>query len=105
MIRLLLGGVVWGALGVKKRRRRGGPFYPLLLRLRRRGLIRPAGQPLALWIEQLQWPEQEAKLLVLSAIESAEQKTYGASTDEASTVEVRRANGLSSRQLPQGKRH
>ena len=102
---LLLGGVVWGALGVKKRRRRGGPFYPLLLRLRRRGLIRPAGQPLALWIEQLQWPEQEAKLLVLSAIESEEQKTYGASTDEASTVEVRRANGLSSRQLPQGKRH
>lgn len=102
---LLLGGVVWGALGVKKRRRRGGPLYPLLLRLRRRGLIRPAGQPLALWIEQLQWPEQEAKLLVLSAIESEEQKTYGASTDEASTVEVRRANGLSSRQLPQGKRH
>ena len=102
---LLFGGVVWGALGVKKRRRRGGPFYPLLLRLRRRGLIRPAGQPLALWVEQLQWPEEEAKLLVLSAIESAEQKTYGASTDEASTVEVQRANGLSSRQLPQGKRH
>ena len=102
---LLFGGVVWGALGVKKRRRRGGPFKTLLRRLRRRGLIRPAGQPLALWIEQLQWPEEEVKGLVLAAIESAEQTTYGAAKHEDSTVEVRRANRLSARQLPQGKRN
>lgn len=102
---LLLGVVVWGALGVKKRRRRGGPFQPLLHRLRRRGLIRPAGQPLALWLEQLQWPEEEVKRLVLSAVESVEQTTYGAATYEAGTAEVRRANRLPARQLPQGNRN
>ena len=102
---LLLGGVVWGALGVKKRRRRGGPFHPLLQRLRRRGLIRPAGQPLARWIEQLQWPEEEVKRLVLAAIESAEQTTYGATTHEVITAEVRQANRLPARRLPQGKRN
>ena len=102
---LLFGGVVWGALGVKKRRRRGGPFHPLLQRLRRRGLVRPAGQPLARWIEQLQWPEEEVKRLVLAAIESAEQTTYGATTHEVITAEVRRANRLPARRLPQGKRN
>ena len=102
---LLFGSVVWGALGVKKRRRRGGPFHPLLQRLRRRGLIRPAGQPLARWIEQLQWPEEEVKRLVLAAIESAEQTTYGATTHEVITAEVRRANRLPARRLPQGKRN
>ena len=102
---LLFGSLVWGALGVKKRRRRGGPFHPLLQRLRRRGLIRPAGQPLARWIEQLQWPEEEVKRLVLAAIESAEQTTYGATTHEVITAEVRRANRLPARRLPQGKRN
>ena len=101
---LLLGGAFWTAVGVKKRRRRGGPFQPLLLRLRRRGLVRPAGQPLGFWMAQLQWPEEEAKQLVLAAIESAEQKTYGVSAPEASVVEVQKANRLPSRQLPQGER-
>ena len=90
---------------MKKRRRRGGPFHPLLQRLRRRGLIRPAGQPLARWIEQLQWPEEEVKRLVLAAIESVEQTTYGAGTHEVITAEVRRANRLPARRLPQGKRN
>ena len=90
---------------MKKRRRRGGPFQPLLLRLRRRGLIRPSGQPLGLWIDQLQWPEEETKQLVLAAIESAEQRTYGVALREHGTFEIQQVNRLSSRQLPLGKRN
>ena len=97
---LLVAAAVWAVFGIHKRRRRGGPFRTLLKRLRRRGFVRPAGQPLGLWMNQMRWPEPESKQLVLDAIELAEQEAYGEEQYGSMPRQIQQANRMPSKQLP-----